>query len=52
MQTDPLTTDEQIDEWKLSEEFENLLHGDELLSDFDRSVTSIVPRMDTVEDDQ
>ena len=33
---DPLTADEQIDEWKLSPEFEALPHGDDLLADFDR----------------
>ena len=28
--------DAQIDDWKDSEEFENLLHGDELVADFDK----------------
>ena len=30
--------DEEIDEWKLSQEFSDLLHGDELVNDFDKWV--------------
>ena len=33
-----MSVDEQIDEWKRSQEFSDLLHGDELVNDFDKWV--------------
>ena len=51
MKPDRVNVDEQIDDWKGSQEFENLLHGNELLADFDKSVKSIFTHMDKLERD-